>query len=575
MANKTMKTLTIGDNTYEIHDATARSSATAAQNTANGKANATHASQHASGGSDPITPAAIGAATTQHTHAVADVTGLSNWQTNTDGKILLLTNGINEIKTSAQTNALYGHETKKVQPLLRKLNHVAVGAYDEDENNYVGDFYKYKNLYYSDEYAKNNNEPNTNDPSDVYWYLMNKISSQGYGNKSNQPTTEYLKGRYSYNFTRTKAYKLDHVTRTASLVADCSSILNSGTWGTYDRIIAVDDTYIYIAQHIARRSDYDYGDYYGTITKYDHNLNMIATASETSDNARAWMFDGDEGWSGSDNGYYSCFDNLGSHFSYLAHMLYTKDYIVYIARSNARSTSDKYIYYMTVVSKISLKVVNRQLQIGSSTPRMYASVIYDDNLVLIFEQDHYFRMFKLTETEIINRIPYASNHSVLKINGEWCYLIEFDRIVNHAGKTYFKLKLEDTDDHEYYTVVTLDDLHDFDTIDYTVNNDKYPTIYLENYITVQYATTTNFPFDVKYYDPINDNFDYYGETFELYPAYVAPSNLDNPVICDRFEMTPYFKTDNYYYFNRLSDNKVYKLDSTKDIYEIERLVEVE
>lgn len=42
-----------------------------------------HASSHASGGADPITPANIGAATDTHTHAVADVTGL---QAALDGK---------------------------------------------------------------------------------------------------------------------------------------------------------------------------------------------------------------------------------------------------------------------------------------------------------------------------------------------------------------------------------------------------------------------------------------------------------------------------------------------------------
>lgn len=33
----------------------------------------THASTHASGGSDPITPSAIGAAETSHSHSAADV----------------------------------------------------------------------------------------------------------------------------------------------------------------------------------------------------------------------------------------------------------------------------------------------------------------------------------------------------------------------------------------------------------------------------------------------------------------------------------------------------------------------
>lgn len=37
------------------------------------KAPKTHASQHASGGADPITPAAIGAATAIHTHAAGDI----------------------------------------------------------------------------------------------------------------------------------------------------------------------------------------------------------------------------------------------------------------------------------------------------------------------------------------------------------------------------------------------------------------------------------------------------------------------------------------------------------------------
>ena len=44
---------------------------------------AAHASSHATGGSDAITPASIGAAAASHTHAVADVTGL---QSALDGK---------------------------------------------------------------------------------------------------------------------------------------------------------------------------------------------------------------------------------------------------------------------------------------------------------------------------------------------------------------------------------------------------------------------------------------------------------------------------------------------------------
>lgn len=39
-----------------------------------GKAAAAHAGQHASGGSDPITPASIGAALASHNHSASDVT---------------------------------------------------------------------------------------------------------------------------------------------------------------------------------------------------------------------------------------------------------------------------------------------------------------------------------------------------------------------------------------------------------------------------------------------------------------------------------------------------------------------
>lgn len=44
----------------------------------NSRAPTTHASTHASGGADPITPAAIGAATASHTHSSSQITGLAN-----------------------------------------------------------------------------------------------------------------------------------------------------------------------------------------------------------------------------------------------------------------------------------------------------------------------------------------------------------------------------------------------------------------------------------------------------------------------------------------------------------------
>ena len=61
---------------------------TAAERTAwNAKANAVHAARHASGGADPITPAAIGAATANHTHTPASIGAAAANHTHTPASI--------------------------------------------------------------------------------------------------------------------------------------------------------------------------------------------------------------------------------------------------------------------------------------------------------------------------------------------------------------------------------------------------------------------------------------------------------------------------------------------------------
>lgn len=53
----------------------------------NAKANAVHAARHASGGADPITPAAIGAATSNHTHSLASLGAAAANHTHTPAAI--------------------------------------------------------------------------------------------------------------------------------------------------------------------------------------------------------------------------------------------------------------------------------------------------------------------------------------------------------------------------------------------------------------------------------------------------------------------------------------------------------
>ena len=99
------------------------------------KAAKTHASQHASGGSDPITPAAIGAAASVHNHANENINplaiefyGASSYggyidfhygQSTADytSRIIESSNGVvtlnnNKILTSANITAIYGVEVK-------------------------------------------------------------------------------------------------------------------------------------------------------------------------------------------------------------------------------------------------------------------------------------------------------------------------------------------------------------------------------------------------------------------------------------------------------------------------------
>ena len=426
----------------------------------------------------------------------------------------------------------------RVIPLLSSLNHVEAGPLDEYTSNHIGTCTYTNSASYADSDISNRS------PSEIYWGFMGEYTT------STQPLSEYLSGRYSYNFTKTQAYKLDHVTRTATLLADISNYQGISL-GDYDRIFAVDNQYIYFAKHLAHVEGTN--NFYGTIYKFDHSGNLVSsvTASGKSD----WRFDTDS----------SCFSKLFSNFKGLIH---TKNYIIILGTDGKKPTSSgSRNYYIAVISKISLKVVAARSGAGSGVHCSFMTDYDNDILILSVrgpDVAYDDLIIKQLSESGASTISPSDSSCYIKFGGKTYSFAGITCLYNHAGNSYFLLTLYNSSEaKEYYTVIT--DAEFVNLTSATSGN-------LTDYITISYISTEPLSLDIQNYDPIKDEFVTGGVQYAVYPAYIA---ADNPKsIKAGYAALPYFKVDDHYHFLRTYDNEIYQSDASIPMYKADRFVGV-
>lgn len=438
-----------------------------------------------------------------------------------------------------------------VMPLLSKLNHVEAGPLDEYESNHVGT-YEYTG---GELYGGNNTDISDRSPSDIYWSFMGGSST------TSQPKTEFLSGRYSYNFTRTQAYKLDHMTRTATLLADLSGYIGSVS-PTYDRIFAVDDQYIYFAKHLANSFSGPNPKIYGTTYKFDHSGELISSYTASG---LDWMFNPARGWSGENLGTVgSCFEKWFVNYSYLRGILHTKNYIVLFGIDGNMSTNHGYQYWISAISKTSMKVVSSQYNVFSATRGAYVMIDYDHDILFFSNSDKNIKIQQLSESGVTNIVNTADCY--IKFGGKNYHFSEIARICNHSGKSYFKITFTDSNNSTYYTVITANEFHNLASATTSASYD------LSDHVTINYIRTESISFDLQNYDPAKDEFTTGGVAYDVYPSYVAANNPKS--IASGYGPLPYFKVNDHYYFLREYDNEIYESDASLPIYKADRFLGV-
>lgn len=430
--------------------------------------------------------------------------------------------------------------------LLRPVNPVEIGPYDVGEDYFIGNRYL--------------------DPHKMYWTIMDNtlVPDSTVSNTARRTSRKdlLLNGRYSYGYyDMTKAYKLDHVNKSAELLCDLSSYVGSTEASRYDGIIAVDDQYIYFVHHEQYSYNDNNGPITGTIIKFDHSGATIDSATETD--TTKWVYDR----SGKSEYYDSVFnrnDTAGSNTNFT--VFQTKNYIVVRHQSTTKYSGEEYDgspesyykWYFTIVSKNSLRV---ETTLEGYKDYAYVSFMYDRDLMFILSHpangsigsadSHYVYDLSNISTPIVNGTSMRHTY-----DNTYYYPKEISAsIENLAGGRYYKVWFYagdyDADGTSSYTVVSAEDFNTSTGL-----------------FTIKYMRTKDITLDDSVYDPVLDEFHCNGVEYGVYPRYIAPNGAGT--INERFTAPYYFRADGYYYFVR-SDGKIYKCKDEQQ-YVIDRVV---
>ena len=385
-----------------------------------------------------------------------------------------------------------------------------------------------------------------------------------YDNIANS-SESYHAGRYSYGvYNKYYAYKVDNVTKTAELLCDLSSYVGTNSNGkSKDRIIAVDDDYVYFATHLscgyASSSDDSSGNTYGTIYKFDHSGNLLSSYTDdavtTGSYKRAWdvSVDGRR-------------QSLFYQSTYFA-LRQSKDYIVIRHAGSTTYTNGARHYTYCAISKKALKYVGKIAEFSDSKTgyppfHVVGNLLYGQHGANYSENDYAaMTVWRLTDSAapavIISNTSTGNTFIESTLGAMYCRRMEI--ISGNNGKVYYRLYLyvgaydgSSSSCSKMYTVVTGDHIN-FST----------------GKITVNYVTSSTIPFDKNNaYDIVQDKFYRFGVPYSVYPAYEPPAS-PLPTLNSAFTLATVPIVDGYVHTVG-SDGTIYK-DKLRDFYEIERM----
>lgn len=473
----------------------------------------------------------------------SDISGLNTKVNNLEAKLEEMNEVSGIVYGEYGTTPVYGI------PKFNIANHISYGPYDIGSQNYLKNFSD-TDIYYK--FMKSYNNYSWTATTKAYNYPANEADSTW---ETTIPE-QWLEGQFSYAFTRTTVYELNHKTRTATKKGDFSSYCVASN----DGIFAIDNNYVYLAVNE--------GSYYGTIYKFTHTGSLITkkTYTGTSD----WRVDLRDGFSGSSS-YASIFST--SFRGQLSSTTHTKNFIILSTRSTATATSGGQIYYNTYISKNTLSIIGKGVQKGSSSESPIKAIpFFNDDVIFYSHQDtsNWFYVEKITESGVTyNSANFSSTHYIT-INSNNYYIDQIrPLVINHDGNDIwliFNLSYSSTN---YYGIMKISDIVPFD--------ETIPTNNMTSYFSKIKLLSSSPGYSIYNYDPIKKDWnDGLGNIIPDLSDYTPPAKVG--VMQEKYAgNTPYvsfFKTDDTYYFVR-DDKNVYTLDAKKPIYYIERIETVE
>lgn len=400
--------------------------------------------------------------------------------------------------------------------------------------------------------------PNTNIPGPHFVHSYGSYSGiTKFANLYKAVSTCHA-GRYSYAHDQYHAYRLDAVTREVKLLADLEG--KAGVYAHVDRILAVDDQYIYFAKHSAyekSESDYKAG---GNILKFDHSGKLVETGPTS----------GEEGW------VYNPYMSVSSDSQYRNSIMadpsasQTENYIL-LSNAGVQVVGGKYMHNSSIISKRALKVLSpgSGWQGGVSwegpgwNEGFVHGVYFGDYAYFVYSMDKGYntKFCKLTDAAqngytIIN----DSDVRVKLSDKDYSYVtwLTHGPLRKDERHCYY---LVTGGDGVYYSVITEEDIDTATgeiTIAYGLDSDG------DTYIT-ESALFQN-------YDPIKGDFNVRGTPYQVHPTYVAPTSV--PSLPSGFSELIPFEVDDFlhlydgeYNFFRVKNRTQYIFDRAEVVEE--------
>lgn len=369
-------------------------------------------------------------------------------------------------------------------------------------------------------------------------------------------------GLESYSFKDLIAYKLDHVTKQATVLCDLTSYQGKTANKSKDGIMVIDDQHIYFARHTTCKYSGSYDSSFtvtADIMEFDHSGNLLRTVSNTG-----LCYNSHAGFSG--DATYSSRLNAATG----GNAKHTKNYIFWTSNGTGSSSSGSRNYFLFLLSKTSLKYI-AQTYDGSKHGNPTTFGIYDTDIIYRCDMpSDIWEVSKLSESGFTTLLAATQNIIPNKLGQSYYYYLNgYNNPLRFIdGVRYYKLPLS----YRYYAS------EDEEGNDERPSTTHYTVIPESAFnattgtINITNVTTTNMPFGNTVYDVGTGEFKTNGYEFQVYPSYVAPA--DSETLPSGYSMTPFFRVNGYYYFLRASDNKVYRMKDHPQFL-IERLREVE